>query len=140
MHSLPLKILLVDDDLNQLRANARQLQGHSLRFATDVSSALQELHHGPVDVVLSDYQMPGTGDGIALLEAVRHAFPGTRRILTSAEPPLYLAELLLSGVVEGFVPKPSPRPLQQMLRELCVTPQRFERRPRTASVPAHDLN
>jgi CheY-like chemotaxis protein len=139
MHA-PLRILLVDDDVNQLRAAARQLQGYSLRFATDVSSALQELQAGAVDVVLSDYQMPGNGDGIALLEAVRHALPEARRILTSAAPPPYLPELLLSGVVEHFVPKPSPRPLRQVLRDLEVKPQRQPARPRAATVPAHELN
>ncbi len=136
----PLRILLVDDDLNQLRASARQLQGHSIRFATDVASALQELQGGAVDLVLSDYQMPGNGDGVALLEAVRHAYPDARRVLTSAAPPPYLAELLLSGVVEHFVPKPSSRPLRQVIRELGLRPQRLDPRPRAATARSHELN
>ncbi len=139
MRPSPLKILLVDDEVMILRALARRLRGHQLRFATDVRSALLELQSESADVVLSDFNMPG-GDGVALLEAVRRLFPGTRRALMSSDPPPYLSELMLSGVIERFLPKPLEGPLERVLRALVGGSERLQPVASAPWISLEDLN
>jgi len=143
MRFVQLKMLLVDDDPAVLRALGRQLQGHSLRFAMDATGALQELDAEAPDVVICDYRLPD-GDGVALLEGVRRLFPGVRRVLMSADPPDYLRQILMAGVVEHFLPKPLRRTSEREIMELVLGPQASTHRSRGSArlkpVAADDLN
>ena len=98
-------ILLVDDERLILSSLARRMRGHTVFKALDVLSALGQLEEVKMDLVLTDYRMPG-GDGITLLDIVRRRYPHVRRTMMSADPPLNLAELIHAGVVEHFFPKP----------------------------------
>jgi CheY-like chemotaxis protein len=64
------KLLIVDDDASQLRALARAVsrsrRGISVATAGSASEAIEWLQKAPVDVVLSDLQMP-TMDGFELI-------------------------------------------------------------------------
>ena len=98
-------ILLVDDERLIMSCLARQMRGHKVFKAGDVLSALGLLEDQDIDLVLTDFRMPG-GDGISLLEIARRKYPHVRRAMMSGAPPLNLGELINSGVVEHFFPKP----------------------------------
>lgn len=135
---MALRILLVDDNLDLLRALARQLRGHTLRLATDVGSAMDQLHDDRLDVVISDYDIPG-GDGAILLEAVRRIYPGVQRVLMSGNPPQNLDALLASGVVQHFIAKPLYRSLSLELDGLMLGSLSGEARARPDQVAANGL-
>ena len=130
----PLSILLVDDDPLVLRAMARELRGYRLRTASSMERAAAALERDAVDVVMTDFDMPG-GDGVALLELVRRTHPATRRVLMSGDPPSSLGALRLAGVVECFVAKPFRQPLAQLLEPLVRQPAAPRRRRTRERVP-----
>ncbi|MEO8487505.1 MAG: response regulator [Betaproteobacteria bacterium] len=86
------RLLLVDDEPNVLSAlrrmcmNAAALPAlddpHVTTF-TSPADALYYLRSHPVDLVISDYRMPGM-DGAAFLSRVKDLQPETARILLSA--------------------------------------------------------
>jgi response regulator RpfG family c-di-GMP phosphodiesterase len=141
MRHIPLKILVVDDNPLVLRAVVRALQSsYALRVAGGVASAMTLVREEAPDLVISDSTMPG-GDGVALLEALRHTHPAVRRVLMSADPPDYLPQLMVAGVVQHFISKPFKRPLQQELVEIYGAAE-LERRTRTVrrEVAEHDVH
>ena len=77
-------VLLVDDDANVLSALRRSLRRENLevRTARDARGALEQLEEGGVDLVISDYRMPGMS-GLDLLTTARDRWPGIERILLS---------------------------------------------------------
>ncbi len=70
------RLLLVDDEGDFLRALGRQLNHRGLNFAAAVccSEALRQLEMKEADVVLMDMQMPET-DGIACLRQIKRRWP-----------------------------------------------------------------
>lgn len=69
---MPGKILLVDDDINNLTALAGFLrtQGYQIAEACDGSEAVELLNKDDFDLILSDVMMPRM-DGLQLLEHTR---------------------------------------------------------------------
>jgi DNA-binding NtrC family response regulator len=81
------KILIVDDEAPVRQALAMTLASFAdVIVAGGALEALARLAHEPCDVVLTDYGMSG-GDGCWLLEAVRAAHPGVKRLLMSGDCP-----------------------------------------------------
>ena len=78
------RLLLVDDETRILSALRRTLrrEGYSIETAESPSAALALLEARSVDLVVSDYRMPG-GSGADLLRQVRARWPATRRMLLS---------------------------------------------------------
>jgi putative nucleotidyltransferase with HDIG domain len=80
------RILFVDDEsevLGSIRDGLRRRRDTwSMVFADSGGAALAEFESEPVDVVVTDLQMPGM-DGAALLERVRDFSPETIRIVLS---------------------------------------------------------
>jgi signal transduction histidine kinase/response regulator of citrate/malate metabolism len=72
----PLRVLVVDDDASQLALSSEMLKlsGHLVATASGTGEALKIMQSIPVDVVLTDIQMPN-GDGFHLLEQVRNLYP-----------------------------------------------------------------
>jgi response regulator RpfG family c-di-GMP phosphodiesterase len=103
-------ILIVDDDHLILKALARQLRDHEVYLACDINLALKVIQRDPIDLVITDYNMPG-GDGVALLDLIRRLFPAIRRVLMSTAPPQSLKDLQRIGLVEYFLAKPFHLPL-----------------------------
>jgi CheY-like chemotaxis protein len=102
-----MKIVLIVDDEKALRtAMSRALQG-SFRVlsAASAEEALACMRRESVDIVLADHMMPG-GTGEELLRAVAADWPAVRRAMVSGTPPDHLDDLLATGLVEVFVPKP----------------------------------
>ncbi len=69
-------LLVVDDEelLRETIANSFQREGWLVIEAGSVAEALTVLSHHSVDVILSDYSMPG-GTGLHLLEEAKRSYP-----------------------------------------------------------------
>ncbi len=82
----PVRLLIAEDDSNDLELCLRHLRRSGLHFqATSVSSReefAQKLRDAPVDVVLSDYSMKGW-TGMDALAMIRESCPGVPLILMS---------------------------------------------------------
>ncbi len=69
------KVLLVDDD-NAIRFSLGRILGHhgfNVSSASNVSDALRLISSDLFDVLLSDLHMPGPGDGLTVVSAMRHS-------------------------------------------------------------------
>ena len=78
-------LLVVDDD-EGMRENLADLfvsLGYEVRTAANTPDALRALEASPVDLLLTDYKMPGP-TGVELIEAARKQQPGLRAILMTA--------------------------------------------------------
>ena len=87
------RILLVDDD-ELVRATLTELLEHSgfeVTSVTNVVDALKHISSESYDVLLSDLHMPGAGDGLTVVSAMRHANPLAVTLLLSAFPQMEAA-------------------------------------------------
>ncbi len=78
-------VLVVDDDREMRHFLVRNLRsrGYDAHSVASIAEALQCVHDGHYDVLLTD-QHPEGGDGMELLVALREASPGTRPVFMSA--------------------------------------------------------
>lgn len=78
--STPLRVLIVEDDRNDLELCLRSLKKWELRFQAETASTrdefLRKLQESSFDVVISDYRMKGW-TGLDALAIVREKAPGT---------------------------------------------------------------
>lgn len=96
----PLSILVVDDEdlVREVMAWMLQDAGHDVHEAADGNQALDFLaDHGPVDLVISDINMPGL-DGLELAKRARGRWPDQPILLISGRPP--------PNGTRPFIPKP----------------------------------
>lgn len=98
-------ILLVEDDLNLLRAMETLLKGEGYRVRTAPNGALamRSARSERPDVVVSDWMMPGM-DGVALVNALKS-------VPQLADIPVLMTSAIASppGVpIQGFLRKPFP--------------------------------
>ncbi len=79
-------LLVVDDDEHVRRALRRVLRRARCRVldAPDAESALKLLSEEPVQVVVTDYRMPGMS-GVEFLRAVKHRWPRIQRVLLTGQ-------------------------------------------------------
>jgi two-component system NtrC family sensor kinase len=79
-------LLVVDDDDNVRRALRRVLRRAGCRIldAPDGHVALELLASEPVQVVVSDYRMPGM-NGVEFLRAVKERWPSIQRVLLTGQ-------------------------------------------------------
>jgi two-component system, response regulator PhcR len=117
----PHAILMVDDEPQACKWFAR-LYGNEFSVLTacsvDEALALLARRGEEVAVVLTDYHMPGD-HGVALLRALRDAYPHVGRLLVSAYADKEVALLAVNqGQVEQILEKPLDEVLtRQVLRE-----------------------
>jgi DNA-binding NtrC family response regulator len=78
-------ILVVDDDdgVRENLAELFELVGYSILTAGSAAEALKQLADHDVDLLLTDYRMPGP-NGVELIESARRMKPGIRAILMTA--------------------------------------------------------
>jgi DNA-binding response OmpR family regulator len=81
----PLKILVVDDDANTLRALTRLcvLAGHEARAAATSAEARRLAAESPPDVLVSELELPD-GSGVDLVRQLRLIAPAVCAIAVSA--------------------------------------------------------
>lgn len=101
------RLLIVDDD-EGLRENLSELfaaVGYDVATACNTAEALAALASGPVDLLLTDYKMPGPS-GVELIDAARKAHPGLLAVLMTAfgdtSPEIERAR----GGTAGYISKP----------------------------------
>jgi DNA-binding response OmpR family regulator len=87
--SAPKRILIVDDDpdIHGLLSAGLSAQDRQIEGAPDGAAALRMIEALPFDLVITDVNMPEL-DGLALLERIQQARPGTRVVvMTVANTP-----------------------------------------------------
>jgi CheY-like chemotaxis protein len=101
-------ILLVDDDetLRHMLAAVLAEHGYDVTTAASVPEALKLITAGSYDVLLSDLHMPGKGDGLTVVGAMRHANPKAVTILLSAFPEMDAAAQAILLQTDQILVKP----------------------------------
>jgi DNA-binding NtrC family response regulator len=101
-------VLLVDDDLHLLDGICRILrkEPYKIRKATSAEEAIEFLRRQPVDLVISDEEMPGMS-GTAFLRHVRDRYPDTIRFIMTGKATMDIAiEAINNGGITRFFLKP----------------------------------
>lgn len=105
----PVKILCVDDERNVLRSLCRLFldDDYEILIAGSAEEGLEILRSdGTIQVVISDYRMPGM-NGIDFLRGVCHNWPDTVRIVLSGyADTAAVVEAINDGEIYKFIPKP----------------------------------
>ena len=102
------KLLLVDDDPNLLSSLQRSLrrEDYEICCATSAESALKILNTEPIDVVVSDQDMPGM-KGTDFLAKVLRDYPDTVRFMLTGKATLEVAlQAINNGAISRFFIKP----------------------------------
>lgn len=113
-------ILLVDDDETLLTLTAERLRksGFEITTASSVPQALKLVSSQTFDVLLSDLHMPGKGDGLTVVSAMRHANPKTVTIVLSAFPEMDAAAQAILLQTDQILLKPMKIPeLVQIIKQ-----------------------
>ena len=108
------RILLVDDDESVLSGLKVILEAQEFEVTTasNVIEALIRITSGSFDVVVTDLHMPGAGDSLIVVGAMRQANPKAVTIILSANPDMRKAtaailrqadKILLKPVKAGFI-------------------------------------
>ncbi|MBQ4814403.1 sigma-54-dependent Fis family transcriptional regulator [Pseudoalteromonas luteoviolacea] len=103
-----LHILLVDDEPHILRSLSRALRSdqYTIHTAESGQNALDVLANEPIDVVVTDKNMPGM-TGNELLAIIAEDYPDTIRImLTAFTEQAALIDAINQGKVWGYLQKP----------------------------------
>jgi DNA-binding NtrC family response regulator len=100
-------ILIVDDDdgVRENLAELFQVVGYSVETAGSAPEAMEKLADLDVDLLLTDYRMPGP-NGVQLIESARRIKPNLRAILMTAFGDSFTEiESVRRGAI-GYVNKP----------------------------------
>src|SRR6202022_442688 len=102
------KVLLVDDDyvVRCTLAAVLEERGFDVTSAATVSEALKLISSNYYDVLLSDLHMPGAGDGLTVVSAMRHANPKAVTMLLSAFPEMDAAAHAILRQADQILVKP----------------------------------
>jgi CheY-like chemotaxis protein len=144
------KILLVDDDDNDIFLTRKSLEGQNCDVvsAKSVTEALKQIATQRFDVLLTDLHMPEAGDGFAVVTAMRHTQPEALTLVASDFPDVQRAmnaillqadEILvkpfhveqLAGLIDkrrlaARAPKPSKESVANILdRDIDILMQRW---------------
>ena len=104
----PRRILLVDDELNQvsiLRSGLAKLPSCQIAIATSGRQALELCAQQPFDLMITDYRMPEM-DGLALASLVLEKYPATHIIMLTAFGSEVLNETADTGPAPLVLEKP----------------------------------
>jgi CheY-like chemotaxis protein len=98
-------ILVVEDEVlvRLMVGESLREQGFFVIEAANADEAITVLGSAtPIDLVLTDIEMPGTTNGIGLARFIRSAFPRLKIVLTSA----YAISAADGGAADAFIRKP----------------------------------
>lgn len=131
------RILFVDDDAFMRRALDTMLRnrGYTTCLAASASAAMEILRTEPVDIVLTDQQMPGQS-GLDLMRMMREAGFETPVILVTGFGSVDLAVTAVRAGAVHFLTKPvDPHELQQLITDILETPLQPRRLVEHEAVP-----
>jgi len=100
--------VLVVDDEQVVRQVLKQLlarDGHEIHEAVNADDALRQLRLRPVDLMVTDKNLPGL-DGLGLIQQAQHHHPALRCILITGYPSLASARQGLELGVKDYITKP----------------------------------
>lgn len=102
------RVLVVDDNESVRLSLCAILESHGFEVtcAADVSEALKFISSQKYDVLLSDLHMPGAGDGLTVVSAMRHANPEAVTLLLSAFPEMSEAANAILMQTDEILVKP----------------------------------
>ena len=114
------RVLLVDDD-ETIRASLSlilEFGDFEVATAASVNDALKLIGSQVFDVLVSDLHMPGAGDGLTVVSAMRHSNPAAVTIIFSGYPEMKEAAAAILLQADEILLKPmSPTVLLQTIRE-----------------------
>lgn len=124
------RILIVDDE-ELILSCLRDLFGphYTIFTAPNGPEALSILEREPVDVIISDYKMPGM-DGISLLIEIKKRHPRCIRVLMTAYADMQLViRAMNEGEIHRFISKPyKPFEIRRIIDECLAMARIIERR------------
>ncbi|HTF65616.1 MAG TPA: response regulator [Edaphobacter sp.] len=103
-----IRILLVDDDelIRYALSALLKEEGFDVTTSDSPADALKLISSEIFDVLLSDLHMPGLGDGLTVVSAMRHANPKAVTILLSAFPEMTAATQAILLQADQILVKP----------------------------------
>jgi YesN/AraC family two-component response regulator len=103
-----IKILLVDDDevVRFSLCKILEADGFVVSTAANVSEALKYINSTVFDVLLTDLHMPGAGDGLTVVSAMRHSNPKAVTMVLSAFPEMEAAARAILQQTDQILVKP----------------------------------
>jgi DNA-binding response OmpR family regulator len=114
------KVLLVDDN-ESVRVTLRMVLEHNdfeVVATTNVKDALRLIGSESFDVLLSDLHMPGAGDGLTVVSAMRHSNPQAVTVIFSGYPEMKEAAAAILMQADEILVKPlDPKTLVETIRE-----------------------
>jgi len=116
------KILIVDDKsfTREILTRMISLSGYLSFAASSVSEAISFLDSNEIDLVITDYRMPGE-NGFELLTHIKKNFPAIKSVLMSACPTDELTENAMKAGAIDFMPEPfTVNELDLLLKRLSV--------------------
>jgi DNA-binding NarL/FixJ family response regulator len=114
------KLLLVDDDdlIRDSLTLVLKFGGFEVVTASNVNEALKVIGSQIFDVLLSDLHMPGAGDGLTVVSAMRHSNPKAVTIIFSGYPEMKEAAAAILLQADEILVKPmAPETLIETIRE-----------------------
>jgi len=99
----------VVDDSEPIRVSlCAILEGHGFEAtpAADVGEALRYISSQPYDVLVTDLHMPGAGDGLTVVSAMRHSNPDAVTLLLSSFPEMSAAANAILMQTDEILVKP----------------------------------
>src|ERR1700733_13549901 len=102
------KVLVVEDNAVLLSTLAKILEvnGFDVTTAANVPDAIRLIMSDTYDVLLSDLHMPGPGDGLTVVSAMRHSNPRAVTMLLSAFPEMKAAAEAILLQTDQILVKP----------------------------------
>jgi DNA-binding response OmpR family regulator len=133
----PVRLLLVDDDEAVLSGLKVILEAQEFEVATapSVVEALRLITSENFDALICDLHMPGAGDGLIVVGAMRHANPRAVTIVLSANPDMAKATAaMLRETDEIFVKPPKIAPIVEAIRQRLGQGEHLPRFPSVESI------
>jgi DNA-binding response OmpR family regulator len=123
------RVLLVDDDevVRVTLGGVLERSGFMVTCAANVVEALKHITSETYDALLSDLHMPGAGDGLTVISAMRHVNPSAVTLLLSAFPHLEAAAQAILFQADEILVKPMEvTSLVRVIKErLAMGPVRY---------------
>jgi two-component system, sensor histidine kinase and response regulator len=129
--SMPLRVLIVDDDMALLEALPEALRlrmsGVTVETADSAAAALDRIGEREYDAIVTDIKMPGM-DGLELLDEIRARRPDIPTLIITGHGDNELVVHALRGGARDFIQKPIDRDyfvaaLYQAIREHVASRQ-----------------